>query len=734
MPLRVSAFVGRERELDEVCREIEDDRLLSLVGTGGIGKTRLALEVAERIGGAYVDGVFVVDLSPLSQPELVVQAVAQALDLRIELDRHPQMAMLTFLRARQLLLVLDNCEHLVDVCAELVQAVLQNCPEVRVLATSREPLGVAGENVYRLGPLDEAAAIRLFVERARAQRRDFVMDDKSSVLQVCRALDHLPLAIELAAAWMGVLGPAELLPRLEDRFAVLRRTRGHGVATRHQTLLATVEWSYGLLNAAEQRLFRSLAVFAGPFNLDAATVFAGTDTLDVLAGLVDKSLVESRADERGHTRYRLLDTLRWYARLRLDAAGELEEARGKHVRYFLERAEALCAPSIAMGGPSRALDEQLDDLRGACEWCLAVDPQAGLRLIAATRDVWWRQSCAEGRSWAKAFLERNPAPSLTRARALLTAGFLDAVGDPTTAQHLLNEALAVAERVGDGATIGNIESCFGLAAFVAENTPDAVQHLERSLASFEVAGDAHGACIALPLLGWALLTEHGRREEGRHALERVHQLAQADQYDRGMADYGLGLYWRWTGHPARALEHFRKALAGLVQVEVAPGLSATLLHIARLLSVAEPVRAATLASAGRAADQRVGVHLAPRLLRATDQLRSELEQRLGADQLRRAWDSGERLSMREAVELALQAVPTPNRGRVLTVRQLELASLVARGLSSRQIGELLDISPRTVSNHLARIYTRLGLTSRLALATWLTQMRMDLADVPGQEC
>jgi predicted ATPase len=305
--VRLTSFVGREQEVADVCQRLETARLLTLVGTGGIGKTRLALEVADRCAHAYADGVSLIDLAPLRQPELVAQNLAQALGLRTELDRQPQAAVLTFLAARRLLLVLDNCEHLIDACAELVQAVIESCPSVSVLLTSREPSGVPGETVYRLRPLTEDAAVRLFVERAQTQWSDFTSDEDSSVVEVRRALDHLPLAIELAAARMGVLRPSELLPRLKHSFAILKRVGGRGGVPRQQTLLATVDWSYGLLDPSEQELFRRLAVFAGPFDLAGA--------LDTLERLVDKSLVAVQSHEQG-THYRLLDTLRQYAWIR----------------------------------------------------------------------------------------------------------------------------------------------------------------------------------------------------------------------------------------------------------------------------------------------------------------------------------------------------------------------------------------------------------------------------------
>jgi len=248
LPLKLTSFVGRQHELTEMRHRLEVARLVSLVGPGGIGKTRLALEVARTLGSCYADGVILADLAPIAAPELVVQAVARALGLRIELDREPQTAILSFLSGRQLLLVLDNCEHLVEACAELVAALAQTCPGVSVLATSREPLGVDGEMLTRLGPLDESAGVDLFVDRARARRADFDLGDGTAVRRLCLALDFLPLAIELAAARVSLLGPAEMLPRLTDRFTILQRVGGRAAprASRRcapQLIGATSCWS-----------------------------------------------------------------------------------------------------------------------------------------------------------------------------------------------------------------------------------------------------------------------------------------------------------------------------------------------------------------------------------------------------------------------------------------------------------------------------------------------------------
>ena len=446
----------------------------------------------------------------------------------------------------------------------------------------------------------------------------------------------------------------------------------------------------------------------------------GPDALDVLGRLVDKSLVLAQSTERA-TRYRLLDTLRLYAWERLHEAGEEELARQRHLHHFLRRAEVLFKPSYSsVDGPTRELDRELDDLRGAFEWCLEVDHQAGLRLVGMTRDVWWRRSFAEGRRWARAFLERCPEPTLARAQALITAVLVDVLSDPAEARRLLYEARGLAAG-HDPATLAVVDYRLGFAAFLEEALKQAIRSLQNALAVMGRLGDPPGSLIVHILFAWALLPDHGRREEARIRLERALRQAKelGDRDAAATADYGLGLYWRWSRHPARALDHFRRALETTRPLEIVPALAATLLHIARLLAPGEPVRAAHLAGAGLAVGTRGGVHMGPRLLRSIEQLQVELGQRLGDEQARQAWTDGEHLTMHEAVAMALEeAHPTARRPGGLSSREREVAQLVARGMSSPEIGELLHLSSRTVDNHLGRIYAKLGLSSRLQLATW----------------
>jgi predicted ATPase/DNA-binding SARP family transcriptional activator len=360
LPAPVTTFVGREREIGEVIRLLSRTRLLTLTGPGGCGKTRLAQEVAARLVADYPDGAWLVELAALADPELVPQALAAVLGLPERSGRTPAEVLAGALETKHLLLVLDNCEHLVDACAALADALLRACPRLRILATSRQALGIAGEQVWRvpslelpdarrLSFLDEIAgaeAVRLFLDRAQLSRPGFVLteDNAAPLTEVCRRLDGMPLAIELAAARLRVLSVEQIAAHLDDRFALL--TGGsRAVLPRQRTLHATVEWSYDLLGRAEQALFGRLSVFAGGSTLEAAeAVCTGPDLpsgqiLDLMTGLVDQSLVLVEAGEDSTVRYRLLETLRQYGQERLAERGEAQAIRRQHAAHYLALAE-----------------------------------------------------------------------------------------------------------------------------------------------------------------------------------------------------------------------------------------------------------------------------------------------------------------------------------------------------------------------------------------------------------
>jgi predicted ATPase/transcriptional regulator with XRE-family HTH domain len=651
------ALIGRERELAGLSHLLREDQaaVITLVGPGGVGKTRLAAEVARSLADCYRDGAHWVDLGPLARPELVVQAVAQAVRLRIERDRDPLTALLSYLSSRHLLLVIDNCEHLIAASANLASDILDQCSDVRILATSREPLGIQAEVVWRLGSLDEAASVELFVARAREQRREFVPEDPSTILLVCRTLDHLPLAIELAAARSGLLAPPEILERLEDRFTLLKRVGARDVIPRQQTLQATVDWSYHLLEPGEQQLFRRLAVFAGAFDVSAATAMVGVDALDVLARLVDKSLVVADVGERS-TRYRLLDTLRSYAWERLRDTDEVTTVRQRHLEYFLTRAESLFRVSEIVDGPTRVLDANLNDLRLALEWCAATDAEAGLRLIGATRPVWFRRDCAEGRQWAERFLARCPDATRARACVLLAVGELNGMGDTTRARGALAEAIENARKLQDNEVLIRSTSTLATIARLEEQPLEALACITSVLGLAEAFNDPGTLGVVLVELSLILLTQPDRHDEARELVGRVRALGAGptpNRYTVAMADYADGTYLRRHERPGPALERFRATVRGLHLLGESAQLCFALFEVGRLMADTAPIDAALVLSAAISGGQRVGVNWRPRLLRAVERVRAGLAPVLGVAHLEELWAKGERLSLDEAVALAL---------------------------------------------------------------------------------
>ena len=515
LPIQLTSFVGRAGELAAVERLVRDERLVTLTGTGGAGKTRLAAQVAAELADHWPDGVWWVDLGPVTDPALVAELTASTIGVMVEPVGGPRRALSLQLRERRVLVCLDNCEHLLDASAELVETMLRSCSEVSVLATSREPLGVAGEMVWRVPSLQEDEAVALFVDRASRVRPWFTLDgtNEAAVRTLCRRLNGIPLAVELAAAWLRTLTPAQIAAGLDDRFALLVRGP-RGAARRQQTLAASMDWSHDLLGETDRVVFRRLGAFAGGFTLDAARAvcadgtagsIAESDVLTALGRLVDKSLVvvEERA---GDARYRLLETIRQYAIDRLDGAGERDTARERHLDHFLALAEV---SEPEQEGPSQdasldRVEAEHDNLRAALNWALAMpDPERGRRLAAALVWLWYKHGHGEeGLDFLQRAIDRAPDDrSIVQARLLVSAAALAQVcGQFRRIVGYAQQGLQVAGLNGDDRIRGRCLFLLAVVQFYVDL--DAAWDLcVRARACAEAAADAFAADSALVVQG-----------------------------------------------------------------------------------------------------------------------------------------------------------------------------------------------------------------------------------------
>jgi predicted ATPase/DNA-binding SARP family transcriptional activator/DNA-binding CsgD family transcriptional regulator len=532
LPLARTSFIGRERERLEVKRLLAMTRLLTLMGAGGCGKTRLALAVTGDLVGAYPEGAWLVDLAPLAEAELVPQAVAKALGVREQPGRALLETLGDTLRSSKLLLVMDNCEHLVEAVVGLVDVLLDSCPMLRVLATSRETLNAAGEidwvvpsltvpgsrqeEAYTSQELEAYESVRLFVDRARQRDPSFELTSSNgqAVAQVCQRLDGIPLAIELAAGRMEVLSAEQLASRLEDYLKLL--TRGRTADPRHRTLRATLEWSHELLSEAERTLFGRLSVFAGGWTLEAAEeVCSGEgveqdDVLEMLSELVDKSLVvvESSPGEEGVPRFRMLEPIRQYGQERVEESGTAEWVMERHAKYCLALAQQ-AEPELEGAHQIRWMDRleaEHDNLRAALSWALeGGQAELGLRLAGALRLFWVGHShYREGRRWYEEGLKRgHSAPQHMRANALAGAGlFTKALGDLELARERLEDGLVLYRQVGDRRGAATCLRLLGDTFLELGDWERAEALLEEGLALARESGSIRYTCNALSTLSY----------------------------------------------------------------------------------------------------------------------------------------------------------------------------------------------------------------------------------------
>jgi predicted ATPase/DNA-binding CsgD family transcriptional regulator len=726
IPAALASLIGRTRDLDGVGEVFRRGRLVTLTGPGGVGKTRLAIEVARRQLTRRLDGVWLVDFAAGTETPEVATETARVLGLRSRGGAEALNALRQYLAERDLLVILDNCEHVVDECAQLTAALLDSCPQVRILATSREPLAVNGETVWRLDPLRADDARRLFLERARQRRPDFLPDEATelTIEKLCERLDGLPLAIELAAARMSAMTPSEILAGLDARLDQLGGIRRQSPA-HHRSVRAAVEWSYHLLDPTEREAFRHLAVFVGGFDAEGAAAVVPGLSLEVLARLVDKSVLTAALGPGGKTRYRQLEMVREYAHELLVASGELDAARERHFRHFMSlgRETRDRWPSTEAPKFVDELEADYGNVRAAVEWSAVADPCAGMRLLSGTLDLFMMLGQADGRRLAEQLLERCSVRDSNRADVQISAGALEwFTGHSDGARRTLAEARRLSEEVSERTLEGWARMFEGLVELFDGSVERAREHFEEGRRLHRVLGVGAGEARSTAGLGLTFMRENDYQRAQKLVEEGLAIAVRADdRFAQGQSHTYLGLIAHSAGDLRAATVHYKSAVQCLRPFRDASLLPMALVGQAGVLARRDPATALRVASAASGLRALVGGEF-PSLVRArVEEVRHVAEAALGAE-TSRVWKEGLHLGLDDAIALAFGS-PRPRKmpAEGLSVREREVAELVARGQSNKEIAARLHLSVRTVESHVRHMLTKVGLVNRTQLASWIRQ-------------
>jgi predicted ATPase/DNA-binding NarL/FixJ family response regulator len=759
LPVELTSFIGRRREVAEVRALLSGSRLVTLTGMGGVGKTRLARRVAAEVHRAFADGVWQIELADLHEPALLVHTIAGSLGLR-ELNGPQAIASLEeYLRDRHLLLLLDNCEHLIGACAVTVNALLRASPNLRVLATSREPLAVGGEHTYPVGALsvpDSAQAadahgltryegVSLFIERAGAVLPGFAVDDgnRHAVVALCKRLDGVPLALELAALRLRALAPEQILAQLEDRYLLGRGNRG--APPRQQTLYALVDWSYQLCSEPERLLWRLLSVFQGGFELDAVreicgdSAFAGQDLIELTIDLVEKSVLV-RDEQGGTVRYRMPPLIRDYGVKRLRLSNDEHSIRRSHRDWF----EALAVRAYAgWVGPEQLswfnrLRREQANYRAALEFSLTEADEASHAvdtIVALIDPLVAFGLLSEGRLWLDRALRQCPEPSLHRARALRAASMLAAVqGDNQVAAAMLRESRELAKQRGDVAELAWVSHISGVLALGDADFATANKLCEEARAGFQLVGDTHGLLQALSVLAIATSLSGDAGLAAQRAEEFLARVEPGERWGTGWVLWALGIsQWR-LGDSHRAVELELESLTLHRPFGDELGFGSCVAVLAWTAASDEQwQKAAELFGASRQALKAVGSPLAAfgSVIEDDQRCQAATRARLGDAAFEAATRRGSEHGFDEIVALVTgkkPARPSTNRAAAnapsaLTTREREIADLIGQGLSNKEIASALIVAQRTAEGHVEHILAKLGFTSRAQIATWVAEQR-----------
>ena len=804
LPIQLSSFVGRESEIAEIMRLLTPGaqggtrsstpvgahatRLLTLTGSGGIGKTRLAIEAADGLGREYADGVRFVHLAPIGDPAMVPAALAGALGLT-ETAKLPVLdSVRAFLHDRRMLLLLDNFEHLIP-AAPLVADLLADAPGLAALVTSRETLRLPGEQEYPVPPLElpcmdplpslevlsEVAGVALFLHRARAVDPGFALtqENAAAVAEICCRLDGIPLAIELAAVRVKALPVQDIAARLDHSLHLLT-VGSRSAPSRHQSLQAALDWGFALLSGPERTLFTHLAIFRGGFSLaaaeavcadaesgsaDAPVVLRGNDVLDLLANLIDKSLVvrEHREDRGEGGRYRLLEVIRQFATERLFESGEERTIRNRHLTYFLGLAEGVASE---LRGPHQVewlnrLERDYDNLRAAGAWAQAAPghEEEGMRLVAALLWFWrLRGHPGEARRWSDAALVNanrsgSGSHSPARAGALACAGFMAWYqGDLETARSSLEESMVISRGLGAQGrwSLSLVLQGLGNVATDCRDEPAAHEFFAESLALRRELGDPWGLALSLGDLGARQLAD-GDFETARTSYMEALEIARQTGDRRLVATQlsGLASLAAAQGDVSRAVTLYAEALPLDAELHDRWGAAGRLSALAELAARADQEAAVATAPVLWGIVEGLFSAMGARRTSAERDLRmAAARSRLGDAVFEAAWSTGRGMTFQQGVAYALTAAQTlaamlaasPGQSQPrtplqsakvnyggLTVREREVAALVAQGKSNHDIAVTLVLSERTVDTHVGNILSKLGFASRTQIATWAVE-------------